>query len=235
MAEKLHIYDDVASFWWFTVMWAMWLIPITIYKVKQYFKSNIHKTNRNRNANNKSHPTIKTIPDYLPRNKLNTNNFQWLSLQRIFFAFSWILLLFLLIQLPQFQNGKISSFDPEEILGINHGADNVEIKKAKRKLAMIYHPDKCQPPLTKRKCHDMFILIHKASEVLLDEKARKEWKNNQWDKTAFIALPTWFLDHPQITLIAYISFFILLGIIVHFWWKSSNQYHKSGLYRICNM
>lgn len=41
-------------------------------------------------------------------------------------------------------------FDPFEILGLDHSATDKEIKKAYRKLSLMYHPDKvesCHPRL----------------------------------------------------------------------------------------
>ncbi|CAL1265660.1 unnamed protein product [Larinioides sclopetarius] len=58
-----------------------------------------------------------------------------------------------------------------KILGIDKKASNKEIKKAFRKLAMEYHPDKNKDPDAEEK----FRKIAEAYEVLSDEKKRREY------------------------------------------------------------
>ncbi|KAF8782719.1 DnaJ subfamily B member 9 like protein [Argiope bruennichi] len=58
-----------------------------------------------------------------------------------------------------------------EILGVDKKASNKEIKKAFRKLAMEYHPDKNKDPDAEEK----FRKIAEAYEVLSDENKRQEY------------------------------------------------------------
>jgi hypothetical protein len=62
---------------------------------------------------------------------------------------------------------KSNNINPYEILGINQNANEEEIKKAYRKKAFEYHPDKCNGETTK------FQLIEAAKRVLLNPEARK--------------------------------------------------------------
>ncbi|KAG8201556.1 hypothetical protein JTE90_011230 [Oedothorax gibbosus] len=57
------------------------------------------------------------------------------------------------------------------ILGVKKNASNKDIKKAFRKLAMQYHPDKNKDP----KAEEKFRQIAEAYEVLSDEEKRKEY------------------------------------------------------------
>lgn len=59
--------------------------------------------------------------------------------------------------------------DYYEILSINRNASEDEIKKAYRKLALKYHPDKNKSPEAEEK----FKLIAEAYEVLSDKKKRE--------------------------------------------------------------
>ncbi len=64
---------------------------------------------------------------------------------------------------------EIKGFDPYEILGVEQDAPIEKIKKAYRKLALIYHPDRNRDnPEASAK----FIMISKAYECLTDEEAK---------------------------------------------------------------
>ena len=55
---------------------------------------------------------------------------------------------------------------PWRILGITRGASQAEIKKAYRKKALKYHPDKCEEAKRKR-CEKMFVRASQAYEQLI--------------------------------------------------------------------
>ncbi|CAJ1959515.1 unnamed protein product [Cylindrotheca closterium] len=68
-----------------------------------------------------------------------------------------------------------SSDDPYEILNITPGADEKDIKKAYRRLAMQYHPDKQHTEEDKEKATDAFARISAAYEVVSDPSKRHDW------------------------------------------------------------
>jgi translocation protein SEC63 len=118
------------------------------------------------------------------------------------------------------------NFDPFEILGISENATPNDIKKAYRRLSLIYHPDKgSHDP-------DKFVKITKAYAALTDEEARKNWEQHGNPDgpgaTQFgIALPSWIVEKEN-------SFFVLgiygliLGVLlpvsVGIWWYRSVKY-----------
>lgn len=78
-----------------------------------------------------------------------------------------------------FVSNVICNQDYYDILGVRKDASDREIKKAFRKLAMKYHPDKNKDP----KAEEKFRQIAEAYEVLSDESKRKEY--DQFGKSAF--------------------------------------------------
>lgn len=79
-----------------------------------------------------------------------------------------ILMVFLLI--PVF----VLARDYYEILGVNRQATKKDIKKAFRKLAQRYHPDK-NKELPKDEAEKKFVEIARAYEILSDEEKRAKY------------------------------------------------------------
>jgi len=60
-----------------------------------------------------------------------------------------------------------------EVLDVSKTADDNEIKKAYKKLAAKWHPDKCQDPSRKEEYDEKFKQIGQAHEILIDPKKRE--------------------------------------------------------------
>lgn len=67
-----------------------------------------------------------------------------------------------------------SNYNLYKVLGVERNADDVEIKKAYRKMALKWHPDKNVDD-NKSKAEKKFKQIAQAYEVLSDEKRRKDY------------------------------------------------------------
>ena len=65
----------------------------------------------------------------------------------------------------------MSKRDYYEVLGISKGATEAEVKKAYRKMAIKYHPDKAQGD---KKAEEKFKQINEANDVLGDPEKRKK-------------------------------------------------------------
>lgn len=70
--------------------------------------------------------------------------------------------------------------DCYELLGVDRSADATEVKKAYRKLALVWHPDKNRGSA---EAHVKFTKISKANEILADEQLRAAYN--------------YLLDHPE--------------------------------------
>ena len=69
--------------------------------------------------------------------------------------------------------------DAYQILGVRPNASETEIKKAYRKLALQYHPDRQQTPQAREEAHHVFTKISNAYEVLSDPHKRREYDEAQ--------------------------------------------------------
>src|SRR5690606_15982937 len=103
--------------------------------------------------------------------------------------FAWIIFVIFAYKVAQIRPDYVT-FDPFEILGMSPGASNAEIKKAYRRLSLIYHPDK------ETGDEKMFMRITKAHAALTDEAARKNWEeygnpDGPGAMSFGIALPSW--------------------------------------------
>eukprot|EP00538_Stauroneis_constricta_P004778 CAMPEP_0119571594 /NCGR_PEP_ID=MMETSP1352-20130426/44201_1 /TAXON_ID=265584 /ORGANISM="Stauroneis constricta, Strain CCMP1120" /LENGTH=457 /DNA_ID=CAMNT_0007621277 /DNA_START=171 /DNA_END=1544 /DNA_ORIENTATION=+ len=70
-----------------------------------------------------------------------------------------------------------SQEDPYQVLGVEKNATATDIKKAYRKLALKWHPDKQPTDDDKKKATAMFAKISNAYEILGDEQRRQEHDN----------------------------------------------------------
>ncbi|XP_076840089.1 dnaJ homolog subfamily C member 16 [Brachyhypopomus gauderio] len=76
--------------------------------------------------------------------------------------------------------GSTAEFDPYTILGVDRSANQAEIKKAYKRLAKEWHPDKNKNP----EAEDMFIRITKSYEILSSEEKRANYdRYSQTDGT----------------------------------------------------
>ncbi|XP_075244575.1 uncharacterized protein LOC142338623 [Convolutriloba macropyga] len=80
------------------------------------------------------------------------------------------------------KGGNSSKKDLYAILGVPKTATDKEIKKAYRKLAIKYHPDKVKPEDAKE-AEEQFILINKAHEILGDKEKRAQY--DKYGENAF--------------------------------------------------
>lgn len=110
---------------------------------------------------------------------------------------------------------EIKKFDPFDILDVPPEATNPQIKRAYRKLSLIYHPDKNpDDPLAASR----FIQITKAYQALTDEIAKRNWEkygNPDGPQTTKvgIGLPRFLLEKDNHIMILVSFFFVLLFVV----------------------
>ncbi|KAG7392255.1 secretory subunit [Phytophthora pseudosyringae] len=129
-------------------------------------------------------------------------------------------------------DSEIKSFDPFAILGIAAGVSEREIKRAYRKMSLLYHPDKNQGDAV---AEQKFMLVAKAYEALTDEVAKANYEKfgNPDGRQALqlsIGLPTFLLDPANHNLVLFLYLIILVVAIpscVALWYSHSKKYGDS--------
>ncbi|XP_050422751.1 translocation protein SEC63 homolog [Adelges cooleyi] len=146
-------------------------------------------------------------------------------LVKIIIIAGWALLAFLAYKVSQFDY-ESASFDPYDILNVPIGTNEKAIKKAYRKLSLIYHPDKETGDEKK------FMKLTKAYQALTDEESRKNWEkygnpDGPGAMSFGIALPSWIVEKENsfwVLGLYALVFMIALPTTVGMWWYKSIRY-----------
>lgn len=146
-----------------------------------------------------------------------------LASRKLPFTFYRKLFFFLLLLFGIYKVGSLAleasnfkSFDPYELLEIEFGASDKEIKAAYRKMARKHHPDLNPGDAL---AANRFIQINKAYECLIDPKFKENCAKfgNPEGHSSFqvgIALPTFLLEKENSQLILSIFFLMLLLFVI---------------------
>uniref|UniRef100_A0A6U6V0P2 J domain-containing protein n=1 Tax=Zooxanthella nutricula TaxID=1333877 RepID=A0A6U6V0P2_9DINO len=137
----------------------------------------------------------------------------WWLLQLVVLTAIWVGLYMVITQLGS--DTEVKGFDPFRILEVTPSASAADIKKAYRKLSLVWHPDKNpDDPLAASR----FIQITKAHAALTDETARNNYEkygNPDGPQTSKvgIGLPRFLLMKENHLMILAMFFFFLLFFI----------------------
>jgi translocation protein SEC63 len=130
--------------------------------------------------------------------------------------------------------GQVNSFDPFAILNIDSAADSKLIKKAYRRLSLMYHPDKNPGD---RAAAAKFIMVKKAYESLTDETSKENWEkygnpDGKQSLEVSIGLPAFLLDtnYRNLVLVAYLVIMVVLfPLVVWLYYSDSSQYGEKDV------
>lgn len=129
---------------------------------------------------------------------------------------------------------EMKRFDPFDILNVAKEATEKEIKKAYRKLSLVYHPDKNPDNPT---AQTEFIRITKAYATLTDETAKKNYEkygnpDGPQSMKVGIGLPKFLVEQENKVLILSCFFFVLIILIpgIFIWYYNKQKgYAPNGV------
>lgn len=158
-----------------------------------------------------------------------------LSKTFVFWVLGWFTFAFLLYKISTAEVvPDVVTFDPFQILGVALDSTEEEIKKAYKKLSLIWHPDKAED---KDLADIKFVEISKAYRSLTNEETKKNFEefgnpDGKQQVQYGIALPTWIVDpsNKLFVLTAYTAIFmVLLPYLLSRWWTSSKNLTRDGV------
>ncbi|KAI8913913.1 Sec63 Brl domain-containing protein [Powellomyces hirtus] len=158
------------------------------------------------------------------------------STKLILLFFGWSLFAFVAYKAATTAVEEKGLWNPYAILGLDDNASDAQIKSAKKKQTLRWHPDK-NPPDLKETCDKMQAEIHLAVKALTDAESRKNW--DEWGhpdgKQAFqlgLALPKWLVDEGNSYKVLFVytcMFMVLLPALVARWWSKAKHLNKDKI------
>eukprot|EP01025_Chloroclados_australasicus_P025203 TRINITY_DN2518_c0_g1_i1.p1 TRINITY_DN2518_c0_g1~~TRINITY_DN2518_c0_g1_i1.p1 ORF type:complete len:738 (-),score=149.14 TRINITY_DN2518_c0_g1_i1:294-2507(-) len=114
----------------------------------------------------------------------------------------------------QATNKELKPFDPYEILQLQKGANETQVKQAYRKLSLVWHPDKNKSPEAPNKFNE----INNAYKALSDPIARENYEryghpDGPTGTDIGVALPEWFFTSDQTRAPVLLSLLVVLGVL----------------------
>eukprot|EP01023_Acetabularia_acetabulum_P010188 TRINITY_DN1465_c0_g1_i11.p1 TRINITY_DN1465_c0_g1~~TRINITY_DN1465_c0_g1_i11.p1 ORF type:complete len:738 (-),score=200.44 TRINITY_DN1465_c0_g1_i11:1178-3391(-) len=112
-------------------------------------------------------------------------------------------------------NKEIKPFDPYDILQVQKGANETQVKQAYRKLSLIWHPDKNKSP----EAPERFNNINNAYKALNDPVSRENYEryghpDGPTGTDIGVALPEWFFTSDKTRAPVLLSLLVVMGVLM---------------------
>ncbi|KAK6187306.1 hypothetical protein SNE40_005367 [Patella caerulea] len=222
MAGMQFEYDEEGgTFYYFLLsFWALVLFPATYY---------LWPRSKKEDDEEKKKRACMCLPCLVKQKRLKETE-PWVKAKqkilKIILLLGWVVFALLAYKVSKVQLDYVE-YDPFKELELDRAATTAEIKRAYRKLSLIYHPDKEKTGDPKK-----FMRIAKAYAALTDEESRNNWKEygnpDGPGVTRFgIALPKWIVERENslwVLGVYGLVFMIILPVVVGIWWYRSIKY-----------
>ena len=224
-------YDNSAFYYFSISLGVLYVVPVTFLSLRRIVYGVFLKERLIDRQNIRCEKELRKMKQLLAeKTRLSTVFSPFFCLNLLVLAGMWYGLYRMAILLQG--DSEIKSFDPFAILGIAAGASEREIKRAYRKMSLLYHPDK---NIGDAVAEQKFMLVAKAYEALTDEvaKANYEKYGNPDGRQALqlsIGLPTFLLDPANHNIVLFLYLVVLVVAIpscVAIWYSHSKQYGDS--------
>eukprot|EP00753_Platysulcus_tardus_P017858 PLAT6600.1.p1 GENE.PLAT6600.1~~PLAT6600.1.p1 ORF type:complete len:659 (-),score=383.51 PLAT6600.1:61-2037(-) len=215
-------YDNSAFYYFGLVMLGLYLVPVTALTGCALWKRTAGAASRR----------ARSEEERRKKQQLEAQRPLWTKpfiCNVVILVLFWICFLYLLSLV--WNDSEIATFDPFAILGLETDATDKEIRRAYRKLSLLYHPDR--NPDAK----DKFLLIAKAHSALTDEVAKENMRRygNPDGRQALevsFGLPKILADSnfrlPVLT-VYFIVLLIVIPVSVYKWYSNSRQYGEKDV------
>jgi translocation protein SEC63 len=229
--EKNLQYDDAAFYYFFSAILLVILIPLG-------YSIITHVLKRKPYLNPYFKRGLSQNGDIAAYNTTSKEKNAWFNWKLVFKVLVFVALIFLYFQVVEKTAGdsrELKGFDPYEILELDTDADEAAVKRAYRRLVVIYHPDKNPDDA---KAAAKFIMITKAYECLTDETSKancEKFGNPDGQASTFsvaIALPSVLLkkeNHIVVLSIFFFSLLVILPATIMCWYSESSKYDIDGI------
>lgn len=234
--DSRYSYDEHSQTWPVFVLsvLSVGLIPFTIQFLYSLLASQSKKEVAGEIKNDSIDPRIKSFRTKRRRSKL-------LKKSTLFLILGWITVAVLIHKIKNTEvQTQTAAFDPYELLDIEFGATEKEVKSHYKKLSIKFHPDKVRNASDeeKKELEERFVLITKAYKALTDEVTRENYEkyghpDGPQQASHGIALPKFLIEgnaHGALLVVYLVLIAILLPYIVASWWTKTKTYTKNGLH-----
>ncbi|CAM9024345.1 unnamed protein product [Wickerhamomyces anomalus] len=173
--DSRYSYDENAETWpvFALSVLAAGLVPFTVLEGYKLFNSKAKQEAAGEiKYDGKIDPKIKSFRSRRKRSKIFTK-------RNLFLALGWIAVAFIIYHIKNTEVKKETvAFDPYELLGIDFGASEKEVKSHYKKISIKFHPDKVRGASDeeKKELEERFVLITKAYKALTDEVTRENFE-----------------------------------------------------------
>jgi len=233
--DSRYSYDEEAQTWpVFTLsVLVVALIPFTIEKIYSIFDRPSKKETVGEIKYDDIDPKIKSFKNNRTRSKLLTK-------KNLFLIFGWIAAGALIYQISNTEvKTQVAAFDPYELLDIEFGSTEKEVKSHYKKLSIKFHPDKIRNASDeeKKELEERFVLITKAYKALTDEVTRENYEkyghpDGPQQASYGIALPKFLIEGKSSPLLLLLYIVLIAGVlpyIVSNWWSTTKTLTKKGI------